>query len=133
MYGPSWLPAMQATGWAPWVALSVPVAAALMWTLLQFNARKHPREQAEMAPAGLDRRRVVITLHVCAATPLEAGGADVAWLVLLGVVQLAVPCVLAVAAGRVLLAPEAALLGLLEIVFGVTWAWLGTDEALRWP
>jgi drug/metabolite transporter (DMT)-like permease len=37
--------------------------------------------------------------------------------------------VLAVAAGRVLKAPEAALLGLLEIIFGVAWTWLGGNES----
>ena len=30
---------------------------------------------------------------------------------------------------RVLSAPEVSLLGLLEVVFGVLWVWLGTDEA----
>jgi drug/metabolite transporter (DMT)-like permease len=39
-----------------------------------------------------------------------------------------VPCLIAVAAARALSAPEAALLSLLEIVFGVTWTWLGADE-----
>ena len=38
------------------------------------------------------------------------------------------PCLVAVAAARVLLAPEVALLSLLEIVFGVTWTWLGGGE-----
>jgi drug/metabolite transporter (DMT)-like permease len=30
---------------------------------------------------------------------------------------------------RVLAAPEISLLGLLEVVFGVAWAWLGAGEA----
>jgi drug/metabolite transporter (DMT)-like permease len=129
MYGAE----LAASGASHWVgtlvALSVPVAAALMWTLLQFNARKHPQEQVEMAPAVLIGAVLSSLCTLPLAMPWAADGTDVAWLVLLGVVQLAVPCVLAVAAGRVLPAPEAALLGLLEIVFGVTWAWLGTDEA----
>jgi drug/metabolite transporter (DMT)-like permease len=50
-------------------------------------------------------------------------------LAILGVFQLAVPCLIAVAAARVLAAPEAALLSLLEIVFGVVWTWLGAAEA----
>ena len=50
-------------------------------------------------------------------------------LALLGVVQLAIPCLMAVAVARVLSAPEISLLGLLEVVFGVAWAWLGAGEA----
>jgi drug/metabolite transporter (DMT)-like permease len=34
-----------------------------------------------------------------------------------------------VTASRALSAPEAALLALLEVVFGVLWAWWGADEA----
>ena len=37
-------------------------------------------------------------------------------------------CLMAVAAARVLSAPEMALLGLLEVIFGVLWAWLGAGE-----
>ena len=51
-------------------------------------------------------------------------------LALLGVAQLAIPCLIVGRGGaRPLSAPEAALLSLLEIVFGVTWAWLGAGEA----
>ena len=63
------------------------------------------------------------------AWPLQATAHDVAWLGVLGVFQLAVPCLLAVMVARVLPAPEIALLGLLEVVFGVVWAWLWAGEA----
>jgi drug/metabolite transporter (DMT)-like permease len=36
---------------------------------------------------------------------------------------------MAVAVARVLSGPEISLLGLLEVVFGVLWAWLGANEA----
>ena len=49
-------------------------------------------------------------------------------LALLGVVQLAIPCVLAVRCGQVLKAPELALLGLLEVIFGILLAWVGAGE-----
>lgn len=111
------------------VALSVPLAGALMWTMLQLNARRHPDERAEMAPAVLIGAVLSSAYTAPLAAPFSASGHDVAWLSMLGVVQLAMPCMLAVAAGRVLKAPEAALLGLLEIIFGVTWAWIGTDES----
>jgi hypothetical protein len=48
---------------------------------------------------------------------------------MLGVVQLAIPCLLAVRVSRVLSAPELSLLSLLEVVFGVAWVWLGSSEA----
>jgi drug/metabolite transporter (DMT)-like permease len=54
---------------------------------------------------------------------------DLGLLALLGVVQLAIPCLLSVAVARVLPAPELALLALLEVIFGVAWAWLGAGEA----
>ena len=48
---------------------------------------------------------------------------------MLGLVQLAIPCLLSVMVGRVLSAPEISLLGLLEVLFGVAWVWLGAGEA----
>src|SRR5207248_1567758 len=46
----------------------------------------------------------------------------------LSVFQLGLPCMLMVVAARVLLAPEIALIGLLEVVLGPLWAWLGAGE-----
>ena len=62
------------------------------------------------------------------AYPLQASGHDLAWLSLLGFVQLAIPCLLVVRLSRELPAAEIALLGLLELLFGVTWTWLGAGE-----
>ena len=59
---------------------------------------------------------------------MQASGHDLGLLALLGVVQLAIPCLLVVRLTRALPAAEIALLGLLEVVFGVTWAWLGAGE-----
>jgi drug/metabolite transporter (DMT)-like permease len=63
------------------------------------------------------------------ATPFAATGSDIAWLALLGLCQLAIPCMLAVTAARVLKAPEVSLLALLEVVFGILWPWLWASEA----
>jgi len=60
--------------------------------------------------------------------PLQATGKDVALLAFLGVFQLGLPCMLLVLASRALLAPEIALIGLLEVVLGPLWAWLGVGE-----
>ena len=53
---------------------------------------------------------------------------DIALLAFLGFFQLGLPCMLVVIASRSLLAPEIALLGLLEVVLGPLWAWLGAGE-----
>ena len=53
---------------------------------------------------------------------------DLGLLALLGVIQLALPCLVVVRLTRVLPAPELALLSLLEVLFGVAWAWLGAGE-----
>jgi drug/metabolite transporter (DMT)-like permease len=110
------------------VALSVPVGGATMWTLAQHNARSHPDEQQDMTLAVLIGATLSALLTLPLALPLRASGHDVGLLVMLGVVQLAIPCVLAVAVGKVLKAPEASLLGLLEILFGVAWTWMGSSE-----
>ena len=62
------------------------------------------------------------------ALPFSSTGRDIALLAFLGITQLGLPCVLLVLASRALLAPEIALLGLLEVVLGPLWAWLGAGE-----
>lgn len=133
--GIAWMYGSQVAGGSPrdllgtLVALTVPLAGGTMWTLLQHNAQAHPDDHRDMTPAVLLGSLASALLTLPPAWPLTASGHDISLLVMLGVVQLAIPCVLAVAAGRVLKAPEAALLGLLEILFGVTWTWLGTAES----
>ncbi|HMX09400.1 MAG TPA: EamA family transporter, partial [Burkholderiaceae bacterium] len=63
------------------------------------------------------------------AWPLQASNHDLLLLAGLGVFQLALPCLMVVGLTRVLPAPEISLLGLLEVLFGVLWAWLGAGEA----
>ena len=63
------------------------------------------------------------------AWPLATSTHDLGLLALLGVVQLAIPCLLMVRLTRELPAPEISLLALLEVIFGVAWAWLGAGEA----
>ena len=108
------------------VALAVPVAAAVNWTLLQHH-RADPR--SDMLPAVLIGALLSAAMTLPLAWPLAASRHDLALLALLGVVQLAIPCLMAVAAARVLAAPEVSLLALLEVLFGVVWAWLGAGEA----
>ena len=107
------------------VALGVPVAAAVNWTAIQH--RKHSGR--DLMPAVLVGALGSAVASFAPALPLAASAHDIALLALLGAVQLAIPCLIAVAAARALSAPEAALLSLLEIVFGVTWTWLIAAEA----
>ena len=110
------------------VALAVPLAAATNWTLLQ-HLRGRPGAGGDMLPAVLIGALLSALLTLPLAWPLAASAHDLGLLALLGVVQLAIPCLMAVSAARVLSAPEIALLGLLEVVFGVLWTWLGAGEA----
>lgn len=109
------------------IALAVPLAAAVNWTLLQ--SRREAPAGGDFMPAVLIGALISALLTLPLAWPLAGSGADIAWLALLGVAQLAVPCLLVVRVARVLSAPEVALLGLLEVVFGVLWAWWGAGEA----
>jgi drug/metabolite transporter (DMT)-like permease len=108
------------------VALCVPIAAAVNWTLIQHN---RSAAQQDMLPAVLIGALLSALVTLLPSFPFEATLRDLALLALLGLVQLAIPCLLAVNVARSLSAPEISLLGLLEVVFGVLWAWLGANEA----
>lgn len=109
------------------VALAVPVAAAVNWTLLQHL--KGQSSPPDMLAAVLIGAVLSAAVTLPLALPFAATPRDLSLLALLGVVQLAIPCLMAVAVARVLAGPEMSLLGLLEVVFGVLWAWLGANEA----
>jgi len=109
------------------VALGVPVAAAANWTLLQ-HLHHGAGSGGDLLPAVLLGALLSALLTLPLAWPFAASAHDLGWLALLGVVQLAIPCLLAMLAARVLPAPEISLLALLEVVFGVAWAWLGAGE-----
>jgi drug/metabolite transporter (DMT)-like permease len=112
------------------VALAVPVAAAINWTLIQHISRSGPAARApDMLPAVLVGAVISTAVTLPLSLPFAASAADLRWLGLLGVVQLAIPCLLSVRVAQVLSAPEVSLLGLLEVVFGVAWVWLGAGEA----
>lgn len=115
------------------VALGVPIAGATNWTLLQHLHQRQAREPAadepDMLPAVLIGGLVSSALTLPPAWPLRASAHDLLLLGYLGIFQLAIPCLLAVLLTKVLPAPEISLLGLLEVVFGVTLTWLGVGEA----
>lgn len=108
------------------VALGVPAAAALNWTLVQRNQASGG--ELDLVPAVLIGGLLSALWTLPLAWPLQASATDVAWLAALGIGQLAVPCVLAVLCARSLSAPEVSLLALLEILFGIALAWVGAGE-----
>ena len=107
------------------VALAVPVAAAVNWVTIQHTRRT---ADVDLLPAVLIGAALSAMATLPFALPLRASAHDLGLLALLGVVQLAIPCLMSVAAARHLGAPEASLLALLEVIFGVAWAWLGAGE-----
>jgi drug/metabolite transporter (DMT)-like permease len=115
------------------VALGVPLAAASNWTLLQHISHGQDRGRADGQPdmllAVLLGALLSAAVTLPLAWPLQASAHDLSLLAGLGVFQLALPCLLVIVLTRVLPAPEIALLGQLEVIFGVLWAWLGAGEA----
>jgi len=108
------------------VALCVPIAGATNWTVTQ-----HAHDQGhdvDLVPAVLAGALISAGLTFPLAFPFQANAHDLSLLAVLGVVQLAVPCVLSVWCAKVLKAPEISLLQLLEVVFGILLAWLGANE-----
>ena len=109
------------------VALCVPIAGAVQWTLVQ---KSHAEGlDLDLVPSVLIGALLSSLFTFPLAWPLQASAHDVALLATLGLFQLAIPCTLSVICARVLKAPEVSLLALLEIVFGIALAWWGAHEA----
>lgn len=109
------------------VAFCVPIASGVNWTVTH-RARASGRD-VDLVPAVLVGAAICAIVTLPLALPFQASAHDLRLLALLGVVQLAIPCALAVVCARVLDAPEVALLALLEVIFGILLAWLGAGEA----
>lgn len=105
------------------VALGVPIAGAINWNTLQRSGKS-----VDLVPALLIGAVISSVTTLPFSMPFHATHHDVALLAVLGVFQLAVPCTMAVRLSRSLAAPEISLLALLEIIFGIAWAWVGADE-----
>ena len=108
------------------VAVLVPLASACNWTVVQ-HSRAHG-QNIDLVPAVLVGAALSALATLPLAFPLTATPHDIGLLAVLGLFQLAIPCVLAVLCAGVLKAPEVALLALLEIIFGILLAWLGAHE-----
>lgn len=104
------------------IALAIPVAFGVNVVL---NRRMHA--EVDMVPTVFASGILSCLMVLPFALPVDARGADFANLVVLGVVQLGIGCLLMVRAARHLSAAEVGLLAELETVFGVlsTWALVG--------
>jgi drug/metabolite transporter (DMT)-like permease len=109
------------------VALCIPVAAAANWTVSQHAHAQGSK--IDMVPAVLIGAGISALVTLPFALPFQATILDLSLLAGLGLVQLAIPCTLAVLCTQVLKAPEVALLSLLEVIFGILLVWLGAGEA----
>jgi len=105
------------------IAFLIPVAAAINVVVLRASAAK-----LDLVPAVMLGGALSCLIALPFALPMSATGRDIALLAFLGITQLGLPCMLLVLASRALLAPEIALLGLLEVVLGPLWVWLGAGE-----
>ena len=105
------------------IAFGVPVAAAINIVNLKRSAA-----HIDLVPAVLLGAVISLALTLPVALPLTASAHDIAILSALGIFQLGLPCMLMVRAARHLAPHEIALLGLLEVVLGPLWAWIGAGE-----
>ena len=114
------------------VAMCVPVAGAVNWTLVQHNRLKAQAQSSaapiDLVPAVMVGALISSLLTLPLAWPMAASTHDLLLLAGLGVGQLAIPCALSVVCARVLTAPEVSLLALLEVLFGTLLAWFGAGE-----
>jgi drug/metabolite transporter (DMT)-like permease len=118
------------------VALAVPLAAAVNFTVMQHVGLNKEVVVSKDKPAQDMLLAVLIGAILSAlatlplSLPFQATVHDLSLLSLLGIFQVAIPCLLVVRLSRELPAPEIMLLAQLEVIFGVTWAWLWAGEQL---
>jgi hypothetical protein len=109
------------------IAACVPLAGSVQWNLIK--TRQASTNQQNMLPAIFLGSAVSCCVTLPQAWPFQASVLDIQWLAFLDIFQLALPCSLAVWSSRVLKPHEVAMLALLEVLFGITWAWWGAYEA----
>ena len=109
------------------VALCVPIAGAVNWTVVQRSQGRG--QNIDLVPAVLVGAVISSLATLPLALPFQASSHDIGLLALLGLVQLAIPCAISVVCARALQAPEIALLASLEVIFGILLAWAGAGEA----
>ncbi|RYX91524.1 MAG: DMT family transporter [Comamonadaceae bacterium] len=109
------------------LAMLVPLASACNWTVVQYS-RMHG-QNIDLVPAVMVGAIMSSLVALPLALPFSATAHDIGLLAVLGLFQLAIPCVLLILCARMLKAPEVALLALLEVIFGILLVWIGAGEA----
>jgi drug/metabolite transporter (DMT)-like permease len=105
------------------VALFVPLAYGVNVAILRKS-----HAQADMVMAVLIGSFISALVTLPLAWPLQASTHDLSLLAFMGVVQLAVGCILFVRATPHLTAAEISLIGLLESLLAPLWVWIGVGE-----
>ena len=105
------------------IAFAVPLASAINIVNMKRRAIA-----VDLVPAVFIGGVLSAALMLPLALPFVGDARDVLLLAVLGFFQLGIPCAMMVVAARHLSATELALLGLLEVLFGTLWAWLGAGE-----
>jgi drug/metabolite transporter (DMT)-like permease len=125
LFGIAWMFSAQLSGHYAGMAVAfiIPVAAAINVVVLRAS-----HAHLDLVPAVMLGGALSCLIALPFALPFTATPRDIALLAFLGVFQLGLPCMLLVLASRALTAPEISLLGLLEVVLGPLWAWLGAGE-----
>lgn len=118
------------------VALAVPLAAAVNFTVMQHVGLNKEvvvskdKPDQDMLLAVLIGAILSALATLPLSLPFQVTVHDLSLLSLLGIFQVAIPCLLVVRLSRELPAPEIMLLAQLEVIFGVTWTWLWAGEQL---
>lgn len=119
------------------IALAIPLAGAVNFTILQYvGLSKGLVDASDNEPAQDMLHTLLIgailstLMTLPLSLPFQSSIHDISLLALLGIFQLAIPCLLVVRLSREIPAPEILLLAQLEVVFGVMWEWLWAGEHL---
>ncbi len=117
------------------IAFLAPLGAAINFTILQHMGLRKPNSptsnkhrQPDMLQSVLIGAVISSAFTLPFSLPFQASTHDLGLLAILGVFQLAVPCLLVVRLSKGLSAPEIILLAQLEVILGVAWAWLWAGE-----
>jgi drug/metabolite transporter (DMT)-like permease len=86
------------------------------------------RRDVSMLPATCLAQLLLVLSMAPVSTPADVGGEDLALLVAIGAVQMALGMGLFAAGARLVPAAEAALITLLEVILGPIWVWLMLSE-----
>jgi drug/metabolite transporter (DMT)-like permease len=107
------------------IALGVPIGSAINIVVL-----KKVNVNVDLAPAVLIGGVISALGTLPLSMPFTATAHDIGILAMLGIIQLAIPCMIMVSVAKHLAPQQIALLCLLEVILGPIWSWAFAGEAL---